>query len=158
MENLELKKSFLTSMRGITSTVCVISAKMNDAKHAMTATSAVSISIDPPTMLVSVNKEASIHSLMNKNSFFCINVLSQSQQDLAEVCSNSEEGESRFSNNSWKIKDSFIYNEQSMSNLFCECTDTLDQSTHTIFIGTVLDVNNNPNQKPLLYGSGKYQN
>ena len=158
MDNLELKKSFLTSMRGITSTVCVISAKVNDLKHAMTATSAISISVEPPTMLVSINKEASIHSLISKNTFFCINFLSQSQEDLAEVCSNSEEGESRFSNSSWKIKDSFIYNEQSMSNLFCECTETIDQSTHTIFIGTVLDIINNPNQKPLLYGSGKYQN
>ena len=158
MDNLELEKSFLTSMRGITSTVCVISAKMNDLKHAMTATSAISISVDPPTMLVSINKEASIHSLISKNTFFCINFLSQSQKDLAVVCSNSEEGESRFSNSSWKIKDSFVYNEQSMSNLFCECIETVDQSTHTIFIGTVLDVINNPNQKPLLYGSGKYQN
>ena len=57
MNNLELKKSFLISMRGVTSTVCVISAKMKDLKHAMTATSAISISVDPPTMLVSINKD-----------------------------------------------------------------------------------------------------
>ena len=157
MDNLELKKSFLTSMRGVTSTVSVISAKLDDVRHAMTATSVISLSMNPPSMLVCINKEASIHSVITLNSSFCINILAENQRDLAEVCSNNEEGESRFSEDSWKIKDSYIYNERSLSNLFCECSEILEHSTHTVFIGKVLEVNNNANQKPLLYGSGQYQ-
>ena len=52
MEDPVLKKSFLTSMRGIASTVNVISAISNGEKHAMTATSVNSLSIDPLCVLL----------------------------------------------------------------------------------------------------------
>ena len=62
MNESDLKKNFLTSMRSSTSTVCVISAKSDTLRHAMTAISVTSLSVDPPSMLVCINKEASIHS------------------------------------------------------------------------------------------------
>ena len=83
-------------MRGVTSTVSIISAKENGERHAMTATSVTSLSLDPPAMLVCVNKDASIHNIINYGSSFCINILSSRQKELAEVCSKSEEGEARF--------------------------------------------------------------
>ena len=102
MQNSDLKKTFLDSMRAVTSTVNVISASLEGERHAMTATSVTSLSLDPPSMLVCVNKDASIHNILSEGSHFSINILSSSQRELAEVCSNSDEGESRFVNESWK--------------------------------------------------------
>jgi len=82
-----VEKEFLRAMRGITSTVTVVSAKDGENKHAMTATSVVSLSLDPPTMLVCINHEASIHNVMKKGLGFCINILSVGQEDLANICS-----------------------------------------------------------------------
>ena len=158
MEDLVLKKSFLKSMRGIASTVGVISAKSDEERHAMTATSFNSLSMDPPTMLVCVNKEAGIHSILAKDSFFCINILSNSQKELADICSISEEGEARFLNDNWKEKEDFIYAPESLSNILCECTELVQYSSHTIFIGEVLNVMTNETLDPLMYGSGKYLN
>ena len=56
----DLKKSYINAMRGVTSTVSIISAKSDGERHAMTATSVTSLSLDPPAMLVCVNKDASI--------------------------------------------------------------------------------------------------
>ena len=70
MEDPLLKKSFLKSMRGIASTVSVISAKQGEERHAMTATSFNSLSMDPPSMLVCVSKEAGIHTSSQKILFF----------------------------------------------------------------------------------------
>jgi flavin reductase (DIM6/NTAB) family NADH-FMN oxidoreductase RutF len=158
MNESDLKKNFLTSMRSSTSTVCVISAKSDTLRHAMTAISVTSLSVDPPSMLVCINKEASIHSIIAVDSSFCINTLSSEQKDIAEICSNSEEGEKRFLNNAWKDDGSYIYNQESLSTLFCECTDLIDHSSHTIVIGRVSKVLNNDDLQPLLYGSGKYLN
>ena len=156
MVDSDLTKNFLTSMRGVTSTVTVISAGSNQERHAMTATSVTSLSLDPPSMLVCVNKEASIHKILDKGSSFCINILSNSQQQLAEICSNSDEGESRFQNKSWKKEDNFIFNEDSRSNILCECINTIDHTSHTIYIGKVIKVFNDESKKSLLYGSGNY--
>ena len=118
----DLKKSYINAMRGVTSTVSIISAKADGERHAMTATSVTSLSLDPPAMLVCVNKDASIHNIINYGSSFCINILSSRQKELAEVCSKSEEGEARFEGQLWKENDSFIYAKQSLSNIFCECS------------------------------------
>jgi flavin reductase (DIM6/NTAB) family NADH-FMN oxidoreductase RutF len=156
MQDSDIKQNFLNSMRGITSTVNVISAAAEGQRHAMTATSVTSLSLDPPSMLVCINKDASLHKILLDNSNFCINVLSSLQKELAEVCSNSEEGESRFVSESWKDQGPYIYNEDALSNIFCTKTNQVDHTSHTIFIGTVNRVINSPDLKPLLYGSGGY--
>ena len=61
MDSDPVKREFLETMRGITSTVTVISAKNNSLQQAMTATSVASLSLEPPAMLVCINHEASIH-------------------------------------------------------------------------------------------------
>ena len=158
MEDPLLKKSFLKSMRGIASTVSVISAKQGEERHAMTATSFNSLSMDPPSMLVCVSKEAGIHNILTKDSFFCINLLSNSQKDLADICSVSQEGETRFLNDYWEEKEDYVFAKKSLSNIFCKCTQFVEHSSHTIFIGTVKSIINNDAQSPLMYGSGKYLN
>ena len=154
----DLKKSYINAMRGVTSTVSIISAKEDGERHAMTATSVTSLSLDPPAMLVCVNKSASIHNIIDYGSSFCINILSKRQKELAEVCSNSAEGEARFESQLWKEDDDFIYAEQSLSNIFCECSSLVEHSSHTIFIGHVTSILNSDEDCPLLYGSGKYLN
>ena len=42
----DLKKSYINAMRGVTSTVSIISAKADGERHAMTATSVTSLSLD----------------------------------------------------------------------------------------------------------------
>ena len=154
----DLKKSYINAMRGVTSTVSIISAKADGERHAMTATSVTSLSLDPPAMLVCVNKDASIHNIINYGSSFCINILSSRQKELAEVCSKSEEGEARFQGQHWKENDSFIYVKRSLSNIFCKCSNLVEHSGHTIFIGDVTSVHNSDEDCPLIYGSGRYLN
>ena len=156
MQDSDTKKNFLKSMRGITSTVNVISASAYGQRHAMTATSVTSLSLDPPSMLICVNKDASLHKILMEGSNFCINVLSSLQKELAEVCSNGDEGEFRFIGNAWKDQGSYIYNEDSLSNIFCTKNKQVDHTTHTIFIGSVDKDINSADLKPLLYGSGGY--
>jgi len=156
MDNSKVQEDFLIAMRGITSTVNVISSKLNKERHAMTATSVTSLSLSPPAMIICVNKEASIHSIINEKTKFCINVLSNQQKELSEVCSNSEEGESRFKDKGWVDDEDLVYNSNSISNIFCLCTGALDHSTHSVFFGEVFKVNNNNKNKALLYASGEY--
>ena len=53
------KEQFLIAMRSLAASVSVISARDAIGKtYAMTASSVTSLSIDPPSILVCVNKEA----------------------------------------------------------------------------------------------------
>ena len=128
MDNSKVQEDFLMAMRGATSTVNVISAKLNEERHAMTATSVASLSLSPPAMIICVNKEASIHNILRKDKKFVINVLSNKQQNLSELCSSTEEGESRFKDGGWITEDEIVFNDNSVSNIICNCTGVVDHS------------------------------
>jgi flavin reductase (DIM6/NTAB) family NADH-FMN oxidoreductase RutF len=143
-------------MRGVASTVNVISSQYEDVKHAMTASSIVSLSLDPPSMLVCVNKKASIHQILEKEKFFCINILSKDQMDLANLCSSAGNEDSRFNSEEWSLSKGIPYNTESSANIFCRCFDSFSYTSHTVFFGEVVEVINNNKEGPLMYGGGKY--
>ena len=134
MDNLKVQEDFLTAMRSITSTVNVISAKLREERHAMTATSVASLSLSPPAMIICVNKQASIHYLLKEGKQFTVNVLSVKQKDLSEVCSNSDEGESRFEDDGWVTEEDLVFNSNSIANIICECTKVINHSTHSVSV------------------------
>ena len=151
-----VNKEFLRAMRGITSTVTVISAKDGENKQAMTATSVASLSLDPPTMLICINHEASIHGVIKKGLGFCINILSVGQEDLADICSIKEKEAERFLEGNWSESDGIPYNKDSQSNMFCNCIKAIEHTTHTIYLGEIIKVLNQSSFNPLLYKDGNY--
>ena len=156
MDPEPIKKEFLQAMRGITSTVTVVSAKNGENKQAMTATSVASLSLDPPSMLVCINHEASIHEVMKEGLGFCINILSLGQENLADICSIKEKEEQRFLEGNWSELENIPYNSDSQSNLFCNCVQVIQHKTHTIYVGEVTKVFNKNTFDPLLYKDGNY--
>ena len=151
-----VKKEFLQAMRGITSTVTVISAKDGENKQAMTATSVASLSLDPPTMLVCINHEATIHGVMKEGLGFCINILSVGQEGLAGICSLVGKEEQRFLERNSSEYDDIPYNKDSQSNMFCKCIKAIEHATHTIYLGEIIKVFNQSSFNPLLYKDGNY--
>ena len=156
MDPEPVKKEFLQAMRGITSTVTVVSAKNGENKQAMTATSVASLSLDPPSMLVCINHEASIHEVMKEGLGFCINILSLDQENLADICSIEGKEEQRFLEKNWSELDNIPYNSDCQSNLFCNCIQAIQHSTHTIYVGEATRIINKNTFDPLLYKDGNY--
>ena len=50
----------------------------------MTVTSVSSLSVDPPTLIVSINRESSSWPLLQRRGFFGVNILTADQLDIAE--------------------------------------------------------------------------
>ena len=96
---------FLNILRTQAQTVYVISSGNSDSKEAMTVSSVASLSADPPRMLVCINKSAAMHDFLKTTQSFCLNLLSNGQKHVADICSNSEKINERFSNDSWLNKD-----------------------------------------------------
>ena len=151
-----VKKEFLQAMRGITYTVTVISAKDGENKQAMTATSVASLSLDPPSMLVCINHEATIHEVMKEGLGFCINILSVGQEELADICSIKGQEEQRFQVGNWSELENIPYNLDSLSSVFCNCVKSVKHTTHTIYVGEVIKVVSKNSSDPLLYKDGDY--
>ncbi len=150
------KEHFLIVMRSLAASVSVISARDNSGKtYAMTASSVTSVSIDPPAILVCVNKEASIHDILVKDVSLCINILQKNQQEISNLCSSKDLESKRFENDFWDLADTpFIKNAQ--ANIFCKIDQTVPYHSHTIVLAKALKAESSEKFNTLMYGDGGY--
>jgi len=63
--------------------VTVVSVEVDGEVHGMTASAFLSVSLDPPLVLVSVARTARMHALLAAASRFGVTLLSSAQQDLS---------------------------------------------------------------------------
>ena len=69
---MNIKEDFRLALRELVYPVCVVSAHNQETKvhHAITVSSVTSLSFDPPSILVCINKDSRIHSSLKKDSYF----------------------------------------------------------------------------------------
>ena len=152
------KEQFLIAMRSLAASVSVISARDATGKtYAMTASSVTSLSIDPPAILVCVNKEASIHDTLVEDASLCINILQKNQQEIANLCSSKDLESQRFENDFWDVSDTpFLKNAQ--AKIFCKIDQTVPYHSHTIVLAKALKAESKGEFNTLMYADGGYLN
>jgi len=150
------KEQFLIAMRFLASSVSVISAKDSSGNlFAMTASSVTSLTMDPPSILVCVNKGATIHDVLMKGENLCINILQKTQQEISNICSSKELESTRFQNDFWDTSD-IPFIKDSQANIFCKVDETVSYHTHKIVIGSVIHSQSAETFNTLMYADGGY--
>ena len=76
--------TFKQAMRHLIGGVSVITAGADEARTGLTVTSAISLSLDPPTMLVCVNRNASAWPVIQRERHYCVNILDSRHQHVAD--------------------------------------------------------------------------
>jgi flavin reductase len=123
----------------------------------MSATAISSLSVDPPSLLVCVNKSAASHRALRRGGRFCVNVLRSFHSELSQTFSGKGKGEDRFCLGNWhQSEDGLPFLSDAQANLFCETDRITDHTTHTIFIARVYAARMQDHVDPLLYQDGKY--
>src|SRR5262245_21524528 len=91
-----LTDSFRMAMRRVASTVNVISICVDGQPMGITATAVSAVSMDPPSLLVCINRAASVHGSMEDVSHFRVNVLHRSQEAIARMFADRTQHQLRF--------------------------------------------------------------
>ena len=154
---MTLQDNFRKAMRSYVYSVSILS-NVSESKeyHAITVSSVTSVSIDPPSILVCINKTAGIHDSIKLGSKYCINLLTKDHEELSNICSNYEKEKNRFASDLWDISNiPFIKDAQ--ANIFCEVDQLIEYHTHTIVIGKVIESTNKDIINTLTYVDGSYE-
>ena len=146
-----------TALRSFAKSVTVISCAHSGERFAMTATAVSEVCLEPPTMLVCINKSASIAAPLIDESRFAINVLDRSQQRISEDCSGRKAGDDRFADQDWTSDHlDTPYLQSSQATIFCRVARTLEYGTHFVVFGEVQGVRANDRPTPLIYLDRRY--
>ena len=79
------RQRFREAMSRLGAAVNIITTKGPDGDTGFTASAVCSVTDDPPTLLVCVNKNASQHDTIKAAGILCVNVLAHEHQELAPV-------------------------------------------------------------------------
>src|SRR5262245_52855117 len=91
---------FKAAMRQVASGVAIVTTLDGGERYGITATSAASVSEDPPLISIGINKQSWICDALMRSGRFCINILGASQLDVAKAFSVSPR-EKRFETGVW---------------------------------------------------------
>lgn len=149
-------QGFRQAMRRVASTVNVITICVGGEPQGITATAMSSLAMDPPSLLVCINRAAALHGSIRDVSHFGVNVLHRDQEHLAQMFADRNKAALRFTEG-WHLdceRPPRLLDAQ--ASILCRRIDHHQFGTHSIFIGVVEDVVVRPEVDPLVYLDGKY--
>lgn len=151
------RTEFRRAMRRLTSAVTVITTAHEQRRYGMTATAVTSVSADPPSLLICINRAASLHEPLIRSGRFCVNILEAEQTCVANAFSGGVPQEIRFAQGQWAADAVGVpFLRDAQANIFCEADALSSYGTHSIIIGKVSEVLVHGRVTPLLYQDGQY--
>ena len=151
--------AYRAAMRQLAGGVCLVTHAAGGICAGMTATAVVSLSVDPPTLIVCVNRGSSTYVGLTRGAAFGVSVLSADHIELAERFADraGEKGVDRFREGRWLIAPSgapLLRMRSPRSN--ARSTTDVERHTHAIVIGRVLHAAASPGGGALVHWRGRF--
>ncbi|MFS0737128.1 flavin reductase family protein [Sphingomonas sp. 1P06PA] len=146
------------ALRRLAKAVVVITCRHQGQRFAMAATAVSELSMEPPSLLICVNRTASLFAPLSAGADFCVNILHSSQETISAVCSGKLKGEARFEQGNWSVSAQLgiPHLADAQAAFACRNDRQIDYGTHAIFIGVVAEVYQHGEVDPLVYVDGGY--
>lgn len=153
----DVSAAFKTAMRRVPAAVTVITSAEGTLRHGMTVTAVTSLSMDPPSLVVCLNRKTLLHDIMLLARRFCVNVLRSDQANLSAAFSGAVPPDQRFRVGSWDVSaDGISFLTSAQANVFCRKVAAIPFGSHSIFIGEVEQVRAQDPIDPLIYQDAAY--
>jgi len=150
--------SLRDAMRHLVSGVCVVTAGVDDDRTGTTVTSATSLSVDPPTMIVCLNRSTAVWPIIRRYRHFCINILAEHQQEIAGRFAGRDgvKGVARYAGTHWSVLTTGASAlDEALAAIDCELDHDVEWHSHALVIGAVKALRTGSGNA-LVYSHGRY--
>jgi len=136
--------------------VTIVTTANDDEVRGMTANSVTSVSLEPLSVLVCVNREALTYRVLEASRIFCVNILSDQQEALSRACARPDTPEAKLEGVAYHTGETGSpILEGALAYMDCRVSASFEFGTHTIYIGEPVDIGFADGQ-PLVFYRGKY--
>jgi flavin reductase (DIM6/NTAB) family NADH-FMN oxidoreductase RutF len=155
--NIDLADLFRSAMRRLSSGVAVVCCADARGPVGLTATSVTSLSMDPPSLLVCINRTASLRTSLAINKPFSINLLGRQHAQISNAFGGAAQGEEKFRFGDWEIGMSGVpILRDAIARIESVVDLEIEYGSHTIFVGRVTQCISATSGDPLIYTDGRY--
>lgn len=151
------KATFRNGMSRLGSAVNVVTTRYGGKRFGFTASAICSVSDTPATLLVCLNRASSCFQAFENTRHFCVNTLMPGQEYISDHFGGKTPTQDRFAIGDWREGRTGAPVLANASVSFeCELTNAIDEATHRIFFGRVIDMRENAERATLLYCMRRY--
>lgn len=150
----EIDFEFRDAMRHLAGGVSVVTVGGDDDRTGFTATSVTSLSVEPATVLVCLDRRSSSWPVLQTHNFFGVNILGVDHRDVAERFAGRGglKGGARYEGVEWTtLATGAPVLADAMVALDCEIEELLERHSHAIIIGRVRALRVNGSTNALVY-------
>ncbi|MBD8065265.1 flavin reductase [Devosia sp. PTR5] len=149
---------FRAAMSGLAASVHVVTARRGTERVGRTATSVISLSAQPPAILVSIDMMSRLADLIVKTRGFSLAMLADTQAPIADAFAGSVAPELRFEEGQWgEWPSGQPLLHGAVSRLDCEVIGSLETGTHVLFVGAIVEAETSTDRSPLLWQRHHYR-
>ncbi|MEM6902822.1 MAG: flavin reductase family protein [Pseudomonadota bacterium] len=156
----QVANAFRLAMRscGQTVTVIALADPVSGERHGLTASSVTSLSMEPPSFIACINRDAQISPHIEVGATISVNILGEDQSDISTAFATEPEPGDRFRHGDWQVDpDGVPYLADALGHLIARIVSTVDHGTHMVVIADVTAALSDPTRAPLLYHDGAYR-
>ncbi|MFC3607810.1 flavin reductase [Stutzerimonas tarimensis] len=151
------RQDYRDAMSRLAAAVNVVTTDGPCGRAGFTATAVCSVSDDPPTLLVCLNRSASAHAAVVGNGNLCVNLLSAEQSDVSNLFGGKTPMAERFTADRWSISPNGSPVLAGAALAFdCRITQVTSVATHDVLFCEVLGVTLAEQANALLYFDRSY--
>lgn len=144
----DLAQHFREVMAGVATPVSVVTSMAESAPHGTTVSAFASLSLDPPMVLVAIDRGSDLLALVRRTGRFGVNVLGATQSALALIFA--RKGPEKFRDIEWDLDHNLPRLPGAPGWLVCEVSSLVDGGDHVVALGAVVAADTAHGQ-PLTY-------
>ena len=149
------------AMRRMAGGVSIITVGTGADRTGLTVTTATSLSMEPPTMLICVNRSASAWPVIRRHGHFAVNIVSADQSEVAARFAGRDgvKGAARYDGAEWDTLPSGVAGLRgALAVIECAVEEIIERHSHGIIIGGVLSatLGFGASDDPLVYSHGDF--
>ena|SRR5215813_11554256 len=154
---MSLDSKDLRNMLGRFATgVTVVTTQDKDGqKYGITANAFTSVSLDPPLVLVCIDRNAQCYPCFEESKVFVVNILSHKQEEISRRFAT--KGIDKFEGIGWRAAPNGVpFIEGAVGHVECKVVARHEGGDHAIYLAEVVAGSISDDDEPLLFFRGKY--
>lgn len=150
---------FRTAMARFPGAVTIVTSAGGGQRRGITATAVCSVTADPPSLLVCLNRATGTRALVDETGMFNVSLLAGEGGEIAMrfAGAGGASGEEKFATGAWRTcaRGLPLLND-AVTSFCCEVAERVEAGSHTIFIGHIVGITLSEDAAPLVYERSRF--
>ncbi|UJW73918.1 flavin reductase [Rhizobium sp. SL42] len=154
----DIRLAYRNAMARMAAAVNIVTTDGAGGRAGFAATAVTSVSDNPPTLLVCLNRGSSAYPAVKANGVVCVNVLEGGHRDLSRIFGGKTPVEERFAAAEWERTQTGSHRlPGALATFDCRIASIADGATHDVLFCEVIDVRTREDGQSLVYFDRDYR-